>query len=75
MENFVYMKITRYWVGYLAGLFIVLGGLVTPGRAASFLISEEMEDSAQSWLPADSVFTHFLARHNIPLTAHNELEL
>ncbi len=69
------MKITRYWVGYLAGLFIVLGGLVTPGRAASFLISEEMEDSVQSWLPADSVFTHFLARHNIPLTAHNELEL
>lgn len=69
------MKITRYWVGYLAGLFIVLGGLVTPGRAASFLISEEMEDSVQSWLPADSVFTHFLARHNIPLTTHNELEL
>ena len=34
-----------------------------------------MEDSVQSWLPADSVFTHFLARHNIPLTAHNELEL
>lgn len=60
---------------YFICIFLV--GLSTSASASTFLFSTENEDtdSLQSYLPADSIFAHFLKQRNIPLTQHNQLEL
>lgn len=60
---------------YFICIFLI--GLSTSASASTFLFSTENEDSdsLQSYLPADSIFAHFLKQRNIPLTQHNQLEL